>query len=305
MSVTPSPATEEASGAEATAGPARVEQSKRSGKGRWIVNALLLALSLFWLVPVIGLLISSIRPRDQVLNTGWWTVFTNPLEFTQQVTVENYVEVLEAGMGPAFVNSFVVAVPATVIPILAAAFAAYAFSWMRFPGREPLFVLVIMLLVIPLQVAFVPLLRMFVGMGIQGSFLSIWLAHSTFGMPLAVYLLRNYIGSLPREVIESAKVDGASQFQVFWRLVLPLSLPALAAFVIFQFLWTWNDFLVAAVFLEPRVLTVELVNLVSAMGAEWHLLMAGAFVTMIVPVTVFFALQRFFVRGMTAGAVKG
>ena len=280
------------------------ERAPRS-KGRIIINALLLALCLFWLVPVIGLLISSFRPRDDVLSTGWWTVFANPLEFTQRVTIENYVEVLEAGMGPAIINSFVIAVPSTVIPILAAAFAAYAFSWMRFPGREVLFIVVIMLLVVPLQVAFVPLLRMFVGMGIQGTFLSIWLAHATFGMPLAVYLLRNYIGSLPREVIESAKVDGASHFQVFWRLILPLSVPALAAFVIFQFLWTWNDFLVATIFLRPRPLTVELVQLVSAFGAEWHLPMAGAFVTMVVPLIVFFTMQRFFVRGMTAGSVKG
>ena len=305
MTTTPPPATQEAPETVATAGPEPAAKSRKGGKGRWIINAVLIALSLFWLIPVLGLLISSFRPRDEVLNTGWWTVFANPLEFTQQVTLENYAEVLEAGMGPAFLNSFVVAVPATIIPILAAAFAAYAFSWMRFPGREVLFIIVIMLLVVPLQVAFVPLLRMFVGMGIQGTFLSIWLAHATFGMPLAVYLLRNYIGSLPVEVVESAKVDGASHFQVFWRLILPLSVPALAAFVIFQFLWTWNDFLVAAVFLEPRVLTVELVQLVSAMGAEWHLLMAGAFVTMAVPLIVFFALQRFFVRGMTAGAVKG
>jgi len=288
----------------APAGPAASGKTRR-GKGQILINAVLLALCLFWLIPVIGLLISSFRPRDEVLNTGWWTVFANPLEFTQQVTIENYVEVFEAGMGAAFINSFVIAVPSTVIPILAAAFAAYAFSWMRFPGREVLFIIVIMLLVVPLQVAFVPLLRMFVGMGIQGTFLSIWLAHSTFGMPLAVYLLRNYIGSLPREVIESAKVDGASHFQVFWKLVLPLSVPALAAFVIFQFLWTWNDFLVATIFLRPRPLTVELVQLVSQFGAEWHLLMAGAFVTMAVPLIVFFSMQRFFVRGMTAGSVKG
>ena len=278
---------------------------RRIGKGRVFINAGLLALCLFWLVPVIGLLISSFRPRDDVLSTGWWTVFANPLEFTQRVTLENYAEVLEAGMGPAFINSFVIAVPSTVIPILAAAFAAYAFSWMQFPGRDTLFTVVIILLVIPLQVAFVPLLRMFVGMGIEGTFLAIWLAHAAFGMPLAIYLLRNYIGSLPREVIESAKVDGASHFQVFWRLVFPLSVPAVAAFAIFQFLWTWNDFLVATIFLRPRPLTVELVQLVSQYGAEWHLLMAGAFVTMAVPLIVFFALQRFFVRGMTAGSVKG
>lgn len=290
-----------------TAQPAPATPSGRGvNKGKAILNALLLALCVFWLLPVVGLLISSLRPEEEVLSSGWWTVFANPLEFTQELTLQNYTEVLvEEGMGTAFLNSLVVAVPATVIPILAAAFAAYAFSWMRFPGREPLFVIVIMLLTVPLHVAFVPLLRMFLGMGIQGTFLSVWLAHATFGMPLAVYLLRNYIGSLPREVIESAKVDGASHFQVFWRLVLPLSVPALAAFVIFQFLWTWNDFMVALVFLEPPVLTKELVSLVSSQGQNWHLLMSGAFVTMAVPLIVFFSLQRFFVRGMTAGSVKG
>jgi alpha-glucoside transport system permease protein len=288
---------------EPSASPARSRRERR--KGMLIVNAVLLALCLFWLIPVIGLLISSFRPAAEVTSTGWWTVFANPLEFTQQLTLANYAEALDAGMGPAFINSFVLAVPATVIPILAAAFAAYAFSWMQFPGREAMFVVVIMLLVVPLQVAFVPLLRMFVGMGIQGTFLGIWLAHSAFGMPLAIYLLRNYIGTLPREVVESAKVDGASHFQVFWRLILPLSVPALAAFAIFQFLWTWNDFLVATIFLRPRPLTVELVQLVSQYGAEWHLLMAGAFITMVVPLTVFFLLQRFFVRGLTAGSVKG
>ena len=305
MSAAPASETQQAT--EATGAPDVPERDRRPRRsvGRIVLNVFLLALCLFWLVPVIGLLISSFRPRSEVLSSGWWSVFANPLEFTQQVTIQNYVEVLEAGMGPAFINSFVVAVPSTVIPILAAAFAAYAFSWMDFRGRELLFVLVIALLVIPLHVAFVPLLRMFVGMGIQGTFLSIWLAHATFGMPLAIYLLRNYIGSLPREIVESAKVDGASHFQVFWRLIMPLSVPALAAFVIFQFLWTWNDFLVATIFLRPRPLTVELVQLVSSMGAEWHLLMAGAFVTMAVPLIVFFALQRFFVRGMTAGSVKG
>ncbi len=306
MTAAPTPTTGEATATEEAAlGPAA--PGKGRNWGRLLLNAFLLALCLFWLIPVIGVLVSSFRPRDEVLGSGWWTFLFQPVDFFSRLTLENYAEALEAGMGPAIVNSFVVAVPSTVIPILAAAFAAYAFSWMRFPGREALFVVVIMLLVIPLHVAFVPLLRMFVGMGIQGSFLAIWLAHATFGMPLAIYLLRNYIGSLPREVVESAKVDGASHFQVFWRLIIPLSVPALAAFVIFQFLWTWNDFLVATIFLSRgnAPLTVELVQLVSQFGAEWHLLMAGAFITMVVPLIVFFALQRYFVRGMTAGSVKG
>ena len=276
-------------------------------RGNWLVRGVLLIICLLWLFPTVGLLISSVRPRDEILGSGWWTVLTSPLEVTQW-TLQHYQDVLAIGMGPAFINSFVVAVPSTVIPILAAAFAAYAFSWMRFPGRELLFILVVMLLVVPIQVAFVPLMRMYAGLGIQGTFMGVWLAHAAFGMPLAVYLLRNYIGTLPREVIESAKVDGASHFQVFWRLVLPLSVPVLAAFFIFQFLWTWNDLLVAMVFLEGidrRVLTVELVQLIGSRGQDWHLLTAGAFITMMVPLIVFFSLQRFFVRGMTAGSVKG
>lgn len=305
MTTTPPPAPP-ADDTEALRSPTTVPPRRAwwRGKGRWLVNAALLAVCLLWVVPVLGLLISSVRPREEVLSSGWWTVFASPLEVTQW-TLDHYLEVLDIGMGEAFLNSFVVAVPSTVIPILAAAFAAYAFSWMRFPGRETLFILVLILLVVPVQVAFVPLLRMFVGMGIQGSFLSMWLAHATFGMPLAVYLLRNYISGLPREVIESAKVDGASHFQVFWRLILPLSVPALAAFSIFQFLWTWNDFMVAFVFLQEPVLTKELAQLVSNLGQDWHLLMSGAFIVMVVPLIVFFWLQRFFVRGMTAGSVKG
>jgi alpha-glucoside transport system permease protein len=189
-----------------------------------------------------------------------------------------------------------------------AAFAAYEFSWMRFPGRQVLFVLLVGLLVVPLQVAFIPLLQLFGTFGITGTFLSLWLAHAGFGMPLAVYILRNYMATLPREVIESAQVDGASHFQVFWRLILPLSTPALAAFAIFQFLWVWNDLLVALIFLgggENAVVTLALQQLIGTRGQDWHLLTAGAFVTIVVPLTVFFALQRYFVRGLTAGSVKG
>jgi alpha-glucoside transport system permease protein len=214
-----------------------------------------------------------------------------------------------------------VAVPSTVIPITIAAFAAYAFSWMEFRGRYVLFVLVVGLLVVPLQMALIPILRLYTGgasigglevfpdLNLNGTFLGVWLAHTAFGLPLATYLLRNYIGSLPSSIIESARIDGADHFTIFWRLVVPLSVPALAAFAIFQFLWVWNDLLVAYVFLggtrENRVLTIALSNLVGSRGENWHLLTAAAFITMILPLIVFFSLQRYFVRGLTAGAVKG
>ena len=281
---------------------------KREGAG-WLVKGGLLAICVLWTIPTIGLLVSSFRDEQAVATSGWWSVFANPLEFTQW-TLQNYGEVLFAnGMGNAFINSLVVAIPATVIPIMAAAFAAYAFSWMEFKGREVLFVVFVGLLVVPLQVAFIPLLQIYSQIGMAGTFAAVWLAHTAFGMPLAVYLLRNYMGSLPREVIESAQVDGASHYQIFWRLMVPLSVPALAAYAIFQFLWTWNDFLVALVFLggqrSVEVVTVNLANLVGSRGTDWHLLTAGAFITMTIPMVVFFSLQRYFVRGLTAGSVKG
>jgi alpha-glucoside transport system permease protein len=254
--------------------------------GSWPVRLGLIAVIAIWSIPTVGLLVSSVRPADDIRTSGWWTMFAGNFSF---------------------VNSLAVAIPATVIPILAAAFAAYAFAWMDFKGREVLFVIFVGLLVVPLQVAFLPITQLYVNLGVDNDFLKLWLAHSGFGMPLAVYILRNYIGSLPREVIESAKVDGASHFATFWRLILPLSVPALAAFAIFQFLWTWNDFLVALVFMTSgqEVVTITLAELVGSRGQDWHLLTAGAFITMTVPLIVFFGLQRFFVRGLTAGSVKG
>jgi alpha-glucoside transport system permease protein len=277
---------------------------KEISNAGWPARLGLIVVIALWTLPTVGLLVSSFRASDDVRRTGWWTVFTGE---GFNATLENYTTVLEGqGMGEAFMNSLAVAIPATVIPILAAAFAAYAFAWMEFRGREILFVLFVGLLVVPLQVAFIPLTRLYVNAGVTSDFVKVWLAHTGFGMPLAVYILRNYIGSLPREVIESAKVDGATHFSTFWRLIIPLSVPALAAFAIFQFLWTWNDFLVALIFMtRNEVVTITLANLVGSRGQDWHLLTAGAFITMTVPLLVFFALQRFFVRGLTAGSVKG
>lgn len=229
-------------------------------------------------------------------------------------TASNYQKVVDSeGVGNAFLNTFKVTIPATFIPILIAAFAAYAFSWMEFPGRRWLFVVVVGLLVVPLQMSLIPLLRMYNDLGEtlgmpSKSYLGVWLAHSAFGLPLAIYLLRNYIASLPRDIIESARMDGATHFQIFTSIVLPLSLPALASFAIFQFLWVWNDFLVALVFLgkapDQVVLTIKLNDLLGSRGESWEILTASAFVSIAVPVAVFFSLQRFFVRGLLSGSVK-
>ncbi len=227
-----------------------------------------------------------------------------------QWTLSNYDAVLNSeNMGTAFVNSLLVTIPSVVIPITIAAFAAYAFAWMNFPGRNLFFAIVVILMVVPLHVALVPLLRLYSANDLSGTYLGIWLAHTGFGMPLAIYLLYGYISTIPKEIMESAQVDGASPFTTFTRLVLPLSVPAIASFAIFQFLWVWNDLLVALVFLgtqvENRVVTRELQELVGSKGQDWELLTAGAFITMTVPLIIFFALQRYFVRGMMAGSVKG
>ena len=242
-------------------------------------------------------------------------------------TLENYKQVLAGGnytatlkdgtkvtsigdnMTRAFLNSITVAVPSTVIPIALAAFAAYGFAWMKFPGRKMLFALVVGLLVIPLQIALIPLLRDYVALHVNGTFLAVWLAHTGFGLPLATYLLFNYISELPRDILEAAFADGASHFTIFTQLIIPLSVPALAAFAIFQFLWVWNDYLVALIFIGAsptnQLVTQRLAEIVGSRGQDWHLLTAGGFVTMILPLIVFFSLQRFFVRGLLAGSVKG
>jgi alpha-glucoside transport system permease protein len=272
-------------------------------------------IALIWTLPTVGLFITSFRPQNDINTSGWWTVFQHPFDFTQY-TLENYIRVINTnGMGAAFVNSLLVTIPAVVIPITIAAFAAYAFAWLQFPGRTFFFIVVVGLMVVPLQMSLIPLLRLYVDLGnatgveLNGSLLGVWLAHTGFGLPLAIFLLFGYISSLPGEIIESAHVDGASPLTTFTRLVLPLSVPVIASFAIFQFLWVWNDLLVALVFLGTNpdrvVLTAKLSALVGERGQDWHLLTAGAFITMIIPLIVFFSLQRYFVRGLTAGSVKG
>ncbi len=224
-------------------------------------------------------------------------------------TLENYREVLfSEGIGRSFINTLTVTIPATIIPILIAAYAAYALAWMTFPGRSLLLAVVVGLLVVPLQMSLIPLLRLYTDIGIGKSYVGIWLAHTGFGLPLAIYLLRNYIRGLPKEIIESARVDGASDFDIFRKIVLPLSFPALASFAIFQFLWVWNDLLVATVFLgnneEQLVMTGRLRELLGSRGGNWEILTASAFVSIAVPLLVFFSLQRYLVRGLLAGSVK-
>lgn len=274
-----------------------------------VVNTIVILIVVLWTIPTFGLLVSSFRPRNMITASGWWTALLNP--FAEGAwSLANYQSVLFAdAMGSAFMNSLLVTIPSTVIPITIAAFAAYAIAWMEFPGRKAFFVTLVGLMVVPLQMSLLPLFTLYQQAGLNGTYLGIWLAHTGFGLPLATYLLFGYISSLPRELIEAARVDGASPMMTFTRLVLPLSTPAIAAFAIFQFLWVWNDLLVALVFLGTRadvaVLTTRLSELVGSRGQAWHVLTAGAFVTMITPLVVFFSLQRFFVRGLMAGSVKG
>ncbi|MBA7575585.1 L-arabinose transport system permease protein AraQ [subsurface metagenome] len=286
------------------------------------VTIILLVLCLIWSLPTIGLLITSFRSRDDVNRTGWWTVvreanFTTD-NYKQVLAGKNYTYVDAQGntvtartenLVRAFLNSVTVTIPAVVIPILIAAFAAYGFAWVDFPGRKIFFTIVVALLVVPLQIALIPILRDYMKLKLTGTFLAIWLAHTGFGLPLAIYLLFNYVSTIPRSILESAFIDGYTHFWIFIYLILPLSVPALASFAIFQFVWVWNDLLVAMVFLgtkqEVAVLTQRLLNMIGTRGQDWHLLTAGAFVSIVLPLIIFFALQRFFVRGLLAGSVKG
>lgn len=353
-----------------------------------VINGVLVLICFFWLLPTLGVFITSLRNSQDIFTSGWWTVLPHkedmqteeitldasvnvdePMQvegitatfeelrqgvtlpdgrmltwsgnkrtrtiivteerwvgfFSKPLTLENYKDVLSGkeirftdasgneiirqgnSLGSAFLNSIAVAVPATIIPILIAAFAAFGFSWLNFPGRGLIFTMVVAILVVPLQISLVPILQDYTKLNLNGTFLGIWLAHTGFGLPLATYLLFNYMSTLPRDLLEAAYIDGASNFTIFTRLILPLSVPALASFAIFQFLWVWNDYLIALVFLgdKNRVVTYALASIVGEKGQDWHLLTSGAFVSMLLPLAVFFALQRFFVRGLLAGSVKG
>ncbi len=290
--------------------------------GKIFVYGVLIIVCIVWSVPTIGTLVTSLRPGDDAKTTGWWTVVNEP-NFTLNsyrtalggrettiVTEEGQTTTVRgADMSQAFLNTLTVTIPAVAIPLLVAATAAYAFAWMDFPGRRPFFVAVIALLVVPLQIALIPVFRDYRALDLNGTWLAIWLAHTGFGLPLSIYLLFNFISTIPRDILESAFMDGASQFTMFTRLILPLSVPALASLAIFQFVWVWNDFLVGLVFLgtgrDVAVLTIYLQGLIGERGADWHVLTAGAFISMLLPLFVFFSLQRYFVRGLMAGSVKG
>jgi alpha-glucoside transport system permease protein len=279
----------------------------------WFTKTLLILLVVLWTVPTFGTVITSFRTLDAANTSGWWEVLYKP-ELWSTLTLQNYIDAWSGGgasagaaMGSSYINSLAIALPSTFIPILIAAFAAYAFTFMEFKGRDTLFVVIVSLLVVPNFVAFVPLQLVYNQLQLVG-FPKVWLAHIGFGMSLAIFILRNYMQTLPTSVIESAKIDGASHFTTFYRLVLPMSVPALASFAIFQFLWVWNDLMVALVFLGPgpdEPVTVALTHLKGQLGQGWNLTTAGGLLSIVVPIAVFLLLQRYFVRGLTAGAVKG
>ena len=276
-------------------------------RGRIGLHGVIILMLVIWAIPTIGLLFNSFRPAADQNSLGWWTSLFPPYNFT----FENYSHVLgQQSLGTNFLNSLFISIPATIIPLFVAAFAAYAFSWMEFPGRNILFVVVVGLLVVPLQATLIPILSLFASWGIAGTFLAVWLAHTGYGLPFAVYLLRNFMGSLPREVFESAYIDGASPVTAFFRLAIPMSVPALAALAIFQFLFVWNDLLVALIYIgvvnpDNLPLTVTIANLTTSIGGGREFLPAAAFLSMILPLVVFFGLQRYFVRGIVGGSVKG
>jgi alpha-glucoside transport system permease protein len=301
---------------EATTAPGRgrkltrVEKRAIAAQGKlsspW-ASLLAIVIAVLWTIPSLGLLITSFRPEIDIRRTGWWTFFLNP-----EVTTDNYEQALfgsSTNFSTFFVNSFVITLPSVVIPISLALLAAYAFAWIDFKGRSILFVAVFALQVVPIQVTLIPLLTQYVDWGLEGSFWVVWLSHSMFALPLAIFLLHNFMKDVPPSLVEAARVDGAGHVKIFFQVLMPLLTPAIASFAIFQFLWVWNDLLVALTFAggAPDVapLTVRIAELSGSRGSEWHLLSAGAFISMVVPVLVFLGLQRYFVRGLLAGSVKG
>lgn len=284
----------------------RKEQRQIDAKNRLSSPAasfIAVLIAIFWTIPTAGLLITSFRPQADIRRSGWWTVFLNP-----NFTLKNYGDTLQSnGLLDSFFNSFMITIPAVIIPIMLALLAAYAFAWIDFRGRNFLFAFVFALQVVPLQVTLVPLLTQYTNWGLAGTPWTVWLSHTIFGLPLAIFLLHNFMKEIPRSLIEAARVDGAGHVRVFFQVLLPLLVPAIASFAIFQFLWVWNDLLVALTFagVDYYPVTRVVAGLSGSFGAKWHLLSSAAFISMIVPMIVFLALQRYFVRGLLAGGVKG
>ena len=287
--------------------PSASQIAKKKLSSPW-ASVAAIVIAVLWTIPTFGLLVSSFRPERAIKRTGWWTFFTDPT-----VTLDNYKAVFgqDGGVNLAdfFVNSLIICIPSVLIPLALASLAAYAFAWIDFKGKNFLFLAIFALQIVPLQVTLLPLLEIFVKVHLTGTFWTLWLAHSTFALPLAIYLLHNFMREVPATLIEAARVDGAGHVSIFFKVMLPLLTPALAAFGIFQFLWVWNDLLVALVFAgggnDVAPITLQLANLSGTRGTAWQLLSSGAFVSIIVPVTVFLLLQRYFVRGLLAGSVKG
>jgi alpha-glucoside transport system permease protein len=282
----------------------RMSDAKTKLSSPW-ASGVAIILAILWTIPTFGLFVTSFRPQEDINASGWWTFFANP-----GFTLENYQQAFagSGGLGPFFLNSFVIVFPAVIIPITLALLAAYAFAWIDFKGRDFLFVAIFALQIVPLQVALIPLQTIFVNFGLQNSFWPVWIAHTIFGLPLAIFILHNFMKEIPRSIIEAARVDGAGHVKIFFVVLMPLLVPAIAAFGIFQFLWVWNDLLVALVFApSPNLtpVTAAIANLAGTRGQDWQLLSAGAFIAIIVPLVVFLSLQRYFVRGLLAGGVKG
>jgi len=295
-----------------------VSTSLSSGWGRVLVWAI----ALIWLIPILGIFVSSFRPEQDVKTSGWWKWFTNP-----NVTLSNYKAVLGSGSGGDnlwhfVLNSLEITIPSVILSIGIATLAAYAFSWMQFPGRDWLFVATVAMLMVPLQMALIPMLQLLVrgdvfgvhiipwqhfGIHVTSGIYGVWFAHVCFGMPFCIFIMKNFVSALPKDIVEAARVDGAGHMTIFWRLIVPLSVPAIAALAIFQFVWIWNDYLVALIFTarENAPVTKQLAQLTGTRGQSWHLLTAAGMFSMVLPIIVFFSLQRYFVRGLLAGAVKG
>jgi alpha-glucoside transport system permease protein len=294
-----------ASVAEPLARPAKSTAAGRITRllGRTPLHIILVALGLFWLTPTFGLLVSSFRSATDNNESGWWTVFTEP----RQLTLQPYKDLLaDDRVIEALLNTVFITVPTSILLVLIAALAAYAFAWVDFRGREMLFLFVVSLLVVPLQMALIPVARLYGDLGIFDTVYGAILFHLGFGMPFAVFLLRNFFIGIPHELLEAARIDGASEWQIFFRIMLPLGMPAIASLMIFQFLWTWNDLLVALVFApgEAAPLTVYIREQLRQFGTNLEVIAPGAFLSMIIPLVVFFAFQRYFVQGLLAGSVK-